>query len=230
MLLGGEIPPSATGLGPDFFLAVRGVRDYPGLFLMVEVPADAWPLLPLSLPDGDNAGRPLSPEATAELAGRAVIPPAFAQDVTPLPGRTGAWAATPEIVGVDGVARRWVYRYAGTPRRPCSTGTTPPGRPTRAGRRNYPSGGAASSAPGGPERGGPMGPGPRSDGRLRSPDRRLAGTALSALRALAREVRRYGSWSLLRDRLACPTVARRPGQQAWISRPTPCFPPPWNTR
>lgn len=202
MLLGGEIPPSATGLGPDFFLAVRGVRDYPGLFLMVEVPADAWPLLPLSLPDGDNAGRPLSPEATAELAGRAVIPPAFAQDVTPLPGRTGAWAATPEIVGVDGVARRWVYRYAGTPRRPVLNWDDPSGAARRVlaagiirqvGLLHQPLVGLSVEALWGQD------PAPTdASGRLTggSPE-----PALSALRALAREVRRYGSWSLLRDRL-----------------------------
>ena len=62
--------------------------------------------------------------------------------------------------------------------------------------------GLLSSAPGGPERGGRhrgQDPAPTdASGRLTggSPE-----PALSALRALAREVRRYGSWSLLRDRL-----------------------------
>ncbi len=202
MLLGGEIPSTAAGLGPDFFLAMRGVRDYPGLFLMVEVPADAWPMLPPSLSDAGNAGRPLSPDATAELARRAVIPPAFAQDVTPLPGRTGGWAATAEIVGVDGVARRWVYRYAGTPRRPVLNWDDPSGAARRVlaagvirqvGLLHQPLVGLSVEALWG------------QDPALADAWGRLTGDspepALSALRALGRDVRRYGSWSLLRDRL-----------------------------
>lgn len=202
LLLGGDIPPAATGLGPDFFLAVRGVRDYPGLYLMVEVPVEAWSLLPLSRQDAGNAGRPLSPRATADLARRAVIPPAFAQDLAPLPGQVGGWAATSEIVGVDGVARRWVYRYAGTPRRPVLNWDDPSGAARRVlaaglirqvGLLHQPLVGLSVEALWGQD------PAPAdASGALTggSPE-----PALSALRALSREVRRYGSWSLLRDRL-----------------------------
>ncbi|MCH5276911.1 MAG: hypothetical protein J1E80_03650 [Desulfovibrionaceae bacterium] len=205
LLLGGEIPPAAIGLGPDFFLAARGVRDYPGLFLMVELPAEVWPLLPD--PPSDAAGQPLPPGVTAELARRALIPPAFAQDVTPLPGRAGGWAATAEIMGVDGVTRRWIYRYAGTPGRPVLNWDDPSGAARRvlaagiirqAGLLHQPLVGLSVEAlwgqdPSGMDR----------DGRLTgdSPE-----PALSALRALSRDVRRYGAWSVLLDRMPIDLV------------------------
>lgn len=200
--LGGEIPPAAPGAGPDFFLAARGVRDYPGLFLMVDIPAGVWPLLPEPLPDADYEGWPLSPGATAELARRALIPPAFAQDLTPLPGQAGGWAATAEVTGVDGVTRRWLYRYAGTPRRPVLNWDDPSGAARRvlaagvirqAGLLHQPLVGLSVEALWGQD---PAAAG--GDGRLTgdSPE-----PALSALHDLSRAARRYGAWSLLRDRL-----------------------------
>ena len=207
LLLGGEIPPAAVGLGPDFFLAARGVRDYPGLFLMVELPAEVWSLLPEPLPGMAYMGQPLPPDITADLARRALIPPAFAQDLTPLPEQAGGWAATAEITGVDGVTRRWLYRYAGTPRRPVLNWDDPSGAARRvlaagiirqAGLLHQPLVGLSVEALWG------------QDPAALDEDGRLTGgspePALSALRDLSRDVRRYGAWSLLRDRLPMSLV------------------------
>lgn len=207
LLLGGEILPAAVGLGPDFFLAARGVRDYPGLFLMVDVPAGLWPLLPAHLPSAAYTGQSLRGEVTAELARRALIPPAFAQDRNPLPGQSGGWAVTAEITGMDGTTRRWLYRYAGTARRPVLNWDDPSGAARRvlaagvirqAGLLHQPLVGLRVKAMWGQD------PAVMSrDGRLEegSPE-----PALSALRALSRDVRRYGAWSLLRDRLPVSLV------------------------
>src|SRR5262249_19518412 len=45
-LIAGDLVPLHTGLGADFQLALRGHRDYPGMYTMVEVDRRDWPLLP----------------------------------------------------------------------------------------------------------------------------------------------------------------------------------------
>ena len=203
VLLGGDVLPAATGLGPDFFLAVRGVRDYPGLYMMVEVPQEAWPLLPLSRLDEGGTGRPLRPGSETELARRAIIPPVFARDLagSPALATPGGWAATPEIVGVDGVNRRWVYRYAGSPRRPVLNWDDPSGAARRVlsasiirqvGLLHQPVVGLSVEALWGQD----PAPGAAAGG----PPAVSPEPGLSALRDLSRDVRRYGSRSLLRDR------------------------------
>ena len=46
LLPGGMLLPANTGAGPDFFLSLRSVRDYPGLYAMAEILPEFWPLLP----------------------------------------------------------------------------------------------------------------------------------------------------------------------------------------
>lgn len=110
---GGEILPSAIAAGPDFTLAVHGVRDYPSLFAMEELPRDVWHLLP-DVPEG----------AAGADVGNLRHHPGLSPFMPDLPadmrsGRNPAgWAATGKTAGVDGVERRWAYRFSSSPDTP----------------------------------------------------------------------------------------------------------------
>ena len=113
LLSGGTLLPADTGAGPDFFLSLRGVRDYPGLYAMTEISPRLWPLLP-SLEKEETA--PLSASAAAALAAQGELPSALEQDAVSEPPR--GWAVTGPVDGVDGVKRRWAYRWHGRFDRP----------------------------------------------------------------------------------------------------------------
>lgn len=110
---GGELPPAATGIGPDFMLEARGVPRHGGLYAMLAVPQKDWGLLPKTTEEW--RGAPLSEKTCQELAQNGVLPETFARDKN---GQEGGWAATGEIMGADGKVRRWLYRYAQNPGRP----------------------------------------------------------------------------------------------------------------
>lgn len=110
----GNILPASLGIGSDFLLALHGVREYPGLFMMVEVPKELWHFLPLA--DKQNTFSPaiLSPSQLQQIKETGLIPHAFYRDYfQDFP--ESSFAASNEIIGYDGVARRWLYRYANTP-------------------------------------------------------------------------------------------------------------------
>ncbi|MDR3174979.1 MAG: hypothetical protein LBU06_00360 [Desulfovibrio sp.] len=111
-LIGSDLVPAATGLGPDFFLAARGVREYPGIYCMVEVPEDSWELLPEVTTEWNGAS--LGQEQVESLNKKGLLPKAMRDEVAPL-ARGGGWAATGVIRGVDGNNHRWVYRYYQSP-------------------------------------------------------------------------------------------------------------------
>lgn len=111
-LIGSDLIPGATGLGPDFFLAARNVREYPGTYCMVEVPQALWKHLPEITADGGVAA--LGQPQIDALSREGLLPKAMRDDVSPL-GQPGGWAATGGIRGVDGNIYRWVYRFHGNP-------------------------------------------------------------------------------------------------------------------
>src|SRR5690606_30584797 len=45
-VVGADLVPTHSGFGPDFWLAARGYKDYPGLYSMVEIPEEHRGLLP----------------------------------------------------------------------------------------------------------------------------------------------------------------------------------------
>lgn len=110
---GGELPPAATGIGPDFMLQARRAARHDGLYAMISVPKKDWPLLPAI--SREWTGAPLSANSFSALAADGLLPQAFARDRA---GLEGGWAATGEIAGTDGQIRRWIYRYAQNPERP----------------------------------------------------------------------------------------------------------------
>lgn len=191
--LGADILPPATGLGPDFFLAARNVREYAGLYMMFEAPEALWPLLPKVSSPWETARVP----DAAPLADKGLLPPSLARDGLPW-ATPGGWAATGEVRGVDGRLRRWVYRGHGPAELPVLSWDDPSGgarkalsasvirqigvlRHTLAGIHMEPLAGLdAAAAPGASVT---LEPGP------------------SALRQMAREVRRYGGWSVQLDPL-----------------------------
>ncbi len=191
-LAGGDSLPAATGLGPDFSLAIRAVRDYPGLYMLIEAAPELWPLLPQVDENAPALG--LDQAQVAALAARGLIPPAFAAEGQPgLP--PSGWAATGEVLGVDGVKRRWLYRYSGHPSRPLLNWDDPSGAAKRVlaasiihevGLRRMPLVGLGLASLWGQD------PAPAGGGTSAEP-------GFSAMNALSRDVRRYGGWSLEQD-------------------------------
>ena len=102
MLMGGDVIPAATGLGPDFFLATRNHRDYPGVYYLAELPKSVW--AEVQNPPSEWEGRLLSEEETQLLESKNI-----------LPAGGSFWGVTGEIRGIDAQNRRWIYRTNGQP-------------------------------------------------------------------------------------------------------------------
>jgi trehalose synthase len=105
-----DIVPGHTGKGADFRLAEMGHGDYPGIYHMVSIRPDDWPLLP-DVPEGrDSANLDGETEARLERAG--YIIGQLQRVIFFEPGvKETNWSATRAVVGVDGVERRWVYLH-----------------------------------------------------------------------------------------------------------------------
>lgn len=267
--LGSGLVPAAVGIGPDFFLAARHVREYPGTMMMVEIPKEFWGLLPpaanVALPaqppagaasaqgatggssitasasaqaaaDATNAHATLSDSSTPSAASAAVptvssatgpwaatplqgahnasltalaekniLPPALLRDsltwATP-----GGWAATPIIEGIDGVERRFVYRYHGTVLQPLLQWDDPSRNAQRIlsasiirtiGSQQQTLGGLYPEAWAGLDAiAHDLVDAPTTDAAAAT---RLPEPAASALRSLSREISRYGGWSMQGD-------------------------------
>lgn len=195
-LLGSDLIPAATGLGPDFFLAARNVREYPGIYCMVDIPQDLWQHLPEVHSEWDTAA--LAPDQIEALNGKGLLPKAM-RDTSTAVGRGGGWAATGEVRGVDGNTRRWVYRYYGSPKYAVLNWEDPSKTANR-----ILSGGAVQQV-------GLRGQaliGLRLEafqGLEAAPDKPARNAALNmepaltAATSLSREIRRYGGWSWVRD-------------------------------
>ena len=105
-----DIVPGHTGKGADFRLAELNYHDYPGIYHMVDIPRDAWHLLP-DVPEGADAVN-LSPDAERALADEGYIIGALQRVIFYEPGvKETNWSATPPIRDHQGVERRWVYLH-----------------------------------------------------------------------------------------------------------------------
>ncbi len=198
-MLGGDIVPAATGIGPDFFLAARSLRDYPGIYCMMEVPRELWPTLPQA--SEEWSAQKLSSAQVAALAEKKLIPPSMAQDkITFLP--QNGWAITGEVRGMDGTLRRWVYRYSGNPQRPVLNWEDP-----SAAARRIISGSSIRQVGilGNALVGYRVAPwmGLDTRGTHSSPDETWQPAEEAAV-TIAREVRRYGGWGWIRDDVPIP--------------------------
>lgn len=105
-----DVVPGHTGKGADFRLAEMAYADYPGVFHMVEIDREDWTELPEVPPGRDSVNLDVATEERLEKAGyiigrlqRVIF---YAEGV-----KETNWSATRPVVGVDGVARRWVYLH-----------------------------------------------------------------------------------------------------------------------
>lgn len=110
----GNILPASLGIGADFLLALHGVREYPGLFMMVEVPKELWHILPQGNNENSFIPAALAVHELLPLKEAGIIPHGFYRDYfKDFP--ESSFAVTNEITGYDGVIRRWLYRYVNNP-------------------------------------------------------------------------------------------------------------------
>lgn len=110
----GNILPVSLGIGSDFLLALHGVREYPGLFMMTEVPKELWHILPQTEKGSSFRPIPLSDAELLPLKEAGIIPHGFYRDFFPDFPKS-SFALSNEIIGYDGAARRWLYRYVNNP-------------------------------------------------------------------------------------------------------------------
>ncbi|WP_338474949.1 maltose alpha-D-glucosyltransferase [Pseudomonas khavaziana] len=105
-----DVIPSHTGKGADFRLAEMAYEDYPGLYHMVEIREEDWPLLP-EVEEGRDAQN-LSPLQVDALRDKHYIVGQLQRVIFFEPGvKETDWSATPVVIGVDGKPRRWVYLH-----------------------------------------------------------------------------------------------------------------------
>jgi trehalose synthase len=105
-----DIIPAHTGKGADFRLAEMAYGDYPGLYHMIEVKEEDWPLLP-EVEEGRHAVN-LPPAVVDQLKEKGYIVGQLRRVIFFEPGvKETDWSASDVVTGVDGVARRWVYLH-----------------------------------------------------------------------------------------------------------------------
>jgi len=115
--IAGDLVPLHTGTGPDFHLATRAYKDYPGMYTMVEVPRADWGLLP-EVKSPWQPGHVPRP-AAEQLAKKGYIPGLInSNDASPEAKSWSGWSATAEVVGSDGKTRRWVFLHYFKPNQP----------------------------------------------------------------------------------------------------------------
>ncbi|MFC6360012.1 maltose alpha-D-glucosyltransferase [Luteococcus peritonei] len=105
-----DIIPGHTGKGADFRLAELNYGDYPGIYHMVDIPEEAWHLLP-DVPKGRDAVN-LDPAAERALAEAGYIIGELQRVIFYEPGvKETNWSVTPPIHDHTGKLRRWVYLH-----------------------------------------------------------------------------------------------------------------------
>lgn len=107
-LIAGDLVPLHTGTGPDFRLATRAYKDYPGMYTMVEIGKEDWPLLPKV--DDPWKGELVPKPVAITLTKKGYLPGLVnSNDAAEDAKERSGWSATGEVVGADGKTRRWVY-------------------------------------------------------------------------------------------------------------------------
>ncbi|PIS02491.1 MAG: hypothetical protein COT85_05710 [Chlamydiae bacterium CG10_big_fil_rev_8_21_14_0_10_42_34] len=98
----GDSLGSSTGLSADFWLALKNVGDYPGLYHLVEIDKRDWKLLPKM---GKSQFAVNVPWLTLqELHKKGYVPEEFTPYV-----KQSRWNTTTQVKCNDGKIRRWIY-------------------------------------------------------------------------------------------------------------------------
>jgi len=98
----GDSLGAATGIGPDFQLALQNASGYGSLYHLIEIDAKDWKLLP-KVPVGRTAAN-VPWLKLEELYKKGYVP----ESSRPY-GKKSDWNATVKIQCADGVERRWIY-------------------------------------------------------------------------------------------------------------------------
>jgi trehalose synthase len=107
----GDLVPGHTGKGPDFRLAEQNVPGFPGIFTMIEIDHEDWPVLPPIPPGEDSVNLSQSSAQALKTLGYDIIGPLDAE-VFARPGiKESSWSVTDVVRGVDGQDRRWAYLH-----------------------------------------------------------------------------------------------------------------------
>lgn len=115
--IAGDLVPLHTGTGPDFHLALRAYKDYPGLYTMVEIAPEDWGLLPEVRSPWEVTHLPRP--AAEQLTRKGYIPGLINSNDAAKEARSwSGWSASGEVRGADGKVRRWVFLHYFKPRQP----------------------------------------------------------------------------------------------------------------
>lgn len=98
----GDTVGQSTGTSADFWLALKNVGEYPGLYHLIEIDKRDWKLLPQVNIEQIAANVPWL--SLKELQKKGYVPQHFRPLV-----KESQWNATAQIKGADGKARRWMY-------------------------------------------------------------------------------------------------------------------------
>lgn len=189
--IGASLIAGYTGRGPDFALQARKVTGHAGLYAMLPVPADAASLL-YDPDSGEWSSHKLEPAEVEALISAGVLPRSIARDNLAW-ASPGGWAVTGPVTGADGMARRWLYRYAYIPEQPVMAWQDPSGQASKVfsaavirqtGLLGMSLSGIHMEPLLGLEPGG--GSGALSPG-------------LDAINSIARQIHRYGGWAMQAD-------------------------------
>lgn len=105
-----DLIPAHTGKGSDFRLAEMNYRDYPGIYHMVDIPREAWGLLP-DVPEGSDSVN-LSADDEHRLKEAGFIIGELQRVIFYEPGvKETNWSATAEVLDTHGKPHRWVYLH-----------------------------------------------------------------------------------------------------------------------
>ncbi len=116
-LIAGDLVPLHTGKGSDFLLALRNYKNYPGIYTMVEINKEDWPLLPEVNDMWSSAA--VSKEVIAILKQKSYVPGYINScDAVPDAAKLSGWDATGQIKCADGKIRKWVYLHYFKPGQP----------------------------------------------------------------------------------------------------------------
>lgn len=98
----GDSISSSIGLTADFWLALQNIRDYPGLYHLIEIEKRDWKLLPTISQGQFSENVPWL--SLQELRKKGYVPEQYQPYI-----KESAWNATERITGTDGKMRRWIY-------------------------------------------------------------------------------------------------------------------------
>ncbi|MDE5832016.1 MAG: hypothetical protein K2H64_03375 [Desulfovibrio sp.] len=199
---GSDLPPAATGRGPDFILQARNAGGHQGLYAMLPLPTNRDAPLPGK---GEWDATILTSEEAKSLADAGLLPEKIRRDE--LDWADAGWAAIGPVTGLDGQPRRWLYRFEKTPASPVLLWQDPSG----AARQIMSAAiirqtGLDGQTLLGIRAGAWMGLEPETSRVVE--DATSFEPGIEAVEALARQIRQYGGWAAQADSLPPVAVLR----------------------